>query len=386
MKRRGVRILACARLVAYVAYVVARAFSTLGAGAAFADEPPSDHFASDAVEAAFPAEPRRAALEDALYDALWRGGSLRDAARNAAQTELAERFPDWEPLSSDRRFLTNGEISPTSKSTFEAAEDVYFNGVYDRACDEFRATVASPDLNAEPPRVPLVVRLPARARVVYLTANCADFLLRDPATGETWRARARYAAQEIAPEPGDANVEFEITLEPSDEGEPGEGEANEGEGIGAKVGALIGFDLRLLAIPFAPARAGEPRLLRAPRRLRFGALNCNDAKADVSAPGVVEVTLRFQYDFAADAFDSHRRWLARDDFRLAFRRTPGVGAPAVVSPERLRFYDRNEFGGSLALTFRLPESSAGAGELALIWLAPRFLGFAETQGRLTARR
>ena len=65
----------------------------------------------------------RATLEEEFFDLLWRCDSPSLARRDAATLELTRRFWEFEPIWSDRAFLTDGEIGFDARLRFERAEE-----------------------------------------------------------------------------------------------------------------------------------------------------------------------------------------------------------------------------------------------------------------------
>ena len=65
----------------------------------------------------------RATIEEEFFDILWRCDSPSLARRDAATLELTRRFWEFEPIWSDRAFLTDGEIGIDARLRFERAEE-----------------------------------------------------------------------------------------------------------------------------------------------------------------------------------------------------------------------------------------------------------------------
>lgn len=250
-----------------------------------------------------------AAFEEAFFELLGRCDSPILSERDAAEDALFERFAEFEPIWQNRRFLTNGEISPEARRRFELAEArfrqkmfedcvVAFAGAFERGGGT--AIVGENGENASNSRLGKneknevnngngedggetrgVVRLRwgEGTRIVYLIPDWGAFERRDDA-GRLWRPSDRFSAPEIAPEFGATETALETRWELDDwedgtvaekngtaeDDEIGESKASAGNGKVATGGGkttvvglfegLFGVDVRDWRLPL-PAFARE---------------------------------------------------------------------------------------------------------------------------------
>lgn len=319
----------------------------------------------------------RDSLERAFWETLERCDSPILSERDAAEDALAEHFSEYESIWQDRRFLTNGEITPEARARFELAEARYREKVFEECVDAFEAAfeiVAPIDLkegrdgrepsgaeekgedgenserkdadvverNDEAPLLRGRVRLRWKPtlRVLYLAPDWSAFERRD-AVGRRWRPAGRFSTPEIAPEFDASELTLETAWESwnaknrenseNEGGEVGETtEEKEGEtNVVGVLEGLVGGDFRVWTFPLTAANAdngenrekgedGEDGEDKEDGRRVF---QSGDAKAIVGETILKkdgEATARVRWEFveAFDAFDSHRVWCDKNDFVL----------------------------------------------------------------------
>lgn len=312
------------------------------------------------------------ALEDAFFDLLWRCDSPVPADRDAAAEELTRRFREFETIWMDRAFLTDGEISAVAAARFLDAEDA-------SRADRVAAALRSLDAlwNVEPPRpdgdgvstrrAALRLSWGEQTRFIWLAPVFRSCRWLDPADRGMWRPRARYSAPELQPDPDARFLDVETVLERADAGADDDvPETDDDDASAAAFDALIGVDCRPIAIPVRVGVGEE-------REFRSGDLTLRGASArrgDDS--GRWRVAVRLQYDAAFDAFDSHRVWYDKGDFRL---RTSASETPGAA-PTRLRAMDRAPGGERVELEFDVDsaiDEAIASGAALLECRLPRFL-------------
>lgn len=192
-----------------------------------------------------------AAFEEAFFELLGRCDSPILSERDAAEDALFERFAEFEPIWQNRRFLTNGEISPEARRRFELAEARFrqktfedcvaaFEGAFERGGgtadvgrngenSENRENASNDRLgenekngadnrNGEDDgetRGVVRLRWGEGTRIVYLIPDWGAFERRDDA-GRLWRPSDRFSAPEIAPEFGATETALETRWELDD--------------------------------------------------------------------------------------------------------------------------------------------------------------------------
>ena len=258
-----------------------------------------------------------ATLEEAFFETLGRCESPILVERDAAEDALFARFAEFEPIWQDRRFLTNGEVSPEARLRFELAEARYREETFEKCVAAFETTfetVASENEGArqgeirdderkngerdeeggkdgknkgnrgkekggkeeenerqrgkgESLRGRVALRWTKPLRIVYLAPDWSAFERRD-AGGKGWRPSGRFSTPELAPEFDATELTLETVWERAVEEETPLKEeygkfAENGEGKAAVVGVfegLIGGDFRVWTlllgeVAFEDARA-----------------------------------------------------------------------------------------------------------------------------------
>lgn len=325
-----------------------------------------DGDASD-LQAALAAWSRRDALEEDFFDVLWRCDSPLSEKRERAKDELTRRSAEFEPVSCERAFLTNGEISTTARDAFLDAEERYYERVVEEQTSGFvfsSVDVSGPGADGRR-RVVAKVTIPERVRVIYLVPDFSRYALALPETSTRWIPTSPYAAPEIQPGIAERTIEIEATLHEA-RGDDQRQETSEEVGIEA----LVGCDLRPIAIPIENGDL-EPKT----KSYRVGELSYSGAKLTAQDERRVSLDFSFTYAEPYDAFDSHRAWLDRADFALALQRDDG--APACIFPVKLQETSRNASGARVRLTFEISdipaENEPVSNKWTLLWRAPRRL-------------
>ena len=358
-----IRVIKRARFRLGITFVLA---SVIATSVAVARCVGADARCDSEFRAALNAQRRNATLEDEFFDLLWRCDSPVAEERARACAELARRVLDFEPISCARAFLTNGEISPVARDAFLQAEKECYSAAVEREIlelDYTELTVAPPTADARR-RCVAKLKIPARVRVIYFAPDFSRYAFHDPDASSLWTPCSPFASQEIQPE-YDADVaEVETILE--------EQATADGESYASAPGfeALLGCELRTIAIPVVDATS-RPKV----KEYRLDELTYSVARVTAQDDERVTVELSFRYDTAYDAFDSHRVWLAPDDFALAYDRA--VDEPAIITPRSLRELARNASGARIRLTFDVDSSFRAdleaVSDLTLLWRAPRRL-------------
>lgn len=253
-----------------------------------------------------------AAFEEAFFELLGRCDSPILSERDAAEDALFERFAEFEPIWQNRRFLTNGEVSPEARRRFELAEARFRQKTFEDCVAAFEgafesgggtADVGENGENGEDAsdgrlgenkkngadnrdgeddgetRGVVRLRWGEGTRIVYLIPDWGAFERRDDA-GRLWRPSDRFSAPEIAPEFGATETALETRWELDDwedgtvaekngtaeDDEIGENKASAGNGKVATGGGkttvvglfegLFGVDVRDWRLPL-PAFARE---------------------------------------------------------------------------------------------------------------------------------
>ncbi|MBR4833302.1 MAG: hypothetical protein IKU86_03065 [Thermoguttaceae bacterium] len=235
-----------------------------------------------------------AALEEAFFELLGRCDSPLLIERDAAEDELFEQFARFEAIWQDRRFLTNGEISPEARRRFELAEARFAQKAFEECLAAFEATF---ELEAEAAKTSedkgngeetvneenkenekdgendgilrgrVRLRWGKTARIVYLTPDWSAFERRD-GDGRRRRPSVRFSAPELAPEFDATELTLETLWElaDSEDGENAGNRATEQDGeVAGNAGkttvvglfeALIGVERREWPLPL-PSFARE---------------------------------------------------------------------------------------------------------------------------------
>ncbi len=352
-----------------------------------------------------------AAFEEAFFELLGRCDSPLLAERDAAEDALFERFAQFEAVWQDRRFLTNGEISPEARRRFELAEARFREKTLE---DCLAAVQAVFELDAEDRKdgesasngkndgntedggngADLLGRVRLRwgetARIVYWAPDWNAFERRD-GDGRRWRSSARFSTPELEPEFGATELTLETRWElvEPETGKDAENKAAKKNGEFAKnakettvVGTLeglIGADRRDWTLPL-PELASEDGKNKKDDGIgedeRFGrnatsgenkrgnegekrenVFQSGELRAVVEAPrlksnGEITATVHLEFAEAFDAFDSHRLWWDNDDFALCVEFDGGeTAAKRRWSPIRLQIRERSTRGSAFALDF-----------------------------------
>ena len=309
-----------------------------------------------------------ATLEEEFFDLLWRCDSTSLTRRDAATRELTRRFWEFEPIWSDRAFLTDGEIGCDARLRFERAEEETRLASLDAAKNAFAARIdfaetketresldapadGTNDAASERRLGTLNFSWDVPLRLVWLAPILSDCATRDAGTNALWIPSSRFSTPELQPDFDAQGVGYEAYFVRGEEPTPGEFD----EGILFDV--VAGAEPRPLALAFP---ASEERVYRS--------LGLTVAVSPLKIEGAQCVaTIALNYDGAFDAFDSHRVWYDRLDFALA----PDAEESRLLVPDAATRSGRTATGERVELRFTL-EEEVDASRARLICALPRF--------------
>lgn len=310
-------------------------------------------------------------LEEEFFDLLWRCDSPSLARRDAATRELTRRFWEFEPIWSDRAFLTDGEIGVDARLRFERAEEEtrfaslnaaknsFVAHVFFSETKETREELDAPadgtdDAVAERRFGTLTFLWDVPMRVVWIAPILSDCAARDEETNALWIPSSRFSSPELQPDFDAQSVEYEAFFVRSAESASGALE----EGILFDV--VAGVEPRAWTLAFPAESEGKDRVYRS--------LGLTVALSPLKIEGT-QCVARFSldYDVAFDAFDSHRVWYDRCDFALA----PDCEEPRLLVPDAATRSGRMATGERVELRFTL-EEDVDASRARLICALPRF--------------
>ncbi len=318
---------------------------------------------------------RLSALEEEFFDLLWRCDSPRLARRDAATRELTRRFWEFEPIWSDRAFLTDGEIGYDARLRFERAEEETRFASLAAAKDAFGAridfsetlelietresvaaavdAVADVDSSAARRLATLTFSWRVPLRVVWLAPELSRCATRDPETNAIWIPSSRFSSPELQPDFDARHVDYETYFSSATQEEARELEA------GILFDVVVGAEARPWALAF-PEKLEEERVYRS--------LGLTLALSPLKIDGTQSVaTIALKYDAAFDAFDSHRVWYDLYDFALA----PDAEDSRLVAPDASTRSGRSATGERVELRFTV-EEGVDAARARLICFLPRF--------------
>ncbi|MDD3590761.1 MAG: hypothetical protein PHO46_10900 [Thermoguttaceae bacterium] len=301
------------------------------------------------------------ALEDAFFTLMaeFQSPLLKD--RDAAEEELTRRFVEFEPVWQDRRFLTNGEVSPEARRRFEVAEARRRAAVAAEARASFSAQWRV-DVG-ERTRGAVKIARGVPMRIVYLTPEFSSFLWKDAVDGGLWAPVAAQSSPEILPDFEDAAIEIETPLKRVDS-EQG-GSVDKSSGV---VSLLAGLDLREITIPVSTDAEIATSC--------SGDLTLHGARAERLEHGGWTISFRLDYASAFDAFDSHRVWFGKEDFALVCENNE-----EKIVPTRLRTHSRSVCGVDVELDFAQDvelDVALIAAQARLACRLPRYFAFLRT--------
>lgn len=265
-------------------------------------------------------------LEEKFFDILFEFNSPSLEERDAAEETLRLRFTEFEPVWKRREFLTNGEISVEARRRFERCETLWTRDSLERARHAFSGiwTFDEQDLRGH-----IRIAWNEPLRIVYLAPMLRTFSWSDSKGKFFWGASG--AVPEIAPDFKETFIELETYTTPI------EGDYAEYSGNSGRFDALVGVDLRELELCL---HTDEDDV----ETFRTGALTLTGALAKRREQGGWTIALRLDYDEAYDAFDSHRVWFDRHDFRL-------IVDDDSIAPARLRERKRSRTGVDIELEY-----------------------------------
>lgn len=310
-------------------------------------------------------------LEEEFFDLLWRCDSPSLSRRDAATRELTRRFWEFEPIWSDRAFLTDGEIGVDARLRFERAEEETRFASLNAAKNSFVAHVffsetketreeldaladGTDDAAAERRFGTLTFSWNLPLRVVWLAPVLSDCAARDEETNALWIPSSRFSSPELQPDFDAQSVEYAAFFVRSEESASGALE----EGILFDV--VAGIEPRPWTLAFPAESEGKERVYRS--------LGLTVALSPLKIEGT-QCVARFSldYDAAFDAFDSHRVWYDRCDFALA----PDCEEPRLLVPDAATRSGRTATGERVELRFTF-EEDVDASRARLICALPRF--------------
>lgn len=312
-----------------------------------------------------------ATLEEEFFDLLWRCDSTSLTRRDAATRELTRRFWEFEPIWSDRAFLTDGEIGCDARLRFERAEEETRLASLDAAKNAFAARIdfaetketresldapadGTNDAASERRLGTLNFSWDVPLRLVWLAPILSDCATRDEGTNALWIPSSRFSTPELQPEFDGQLVGYDAYFVRSEESASGALE----EGILFDV--VAGVEPRAWTLAFPAESEGKDRVYRS--------LGLTVALSPLKIDGTQCVaTFSLDYDAAFDAFDSHRVWYDRCDFALA----PDCEEPRLLVPDAATRSGRTATGERVELRFTL-EEDVDASRARLICALPRF--------------
>lgn len=313
----------------------------------------------------------RATLEEEFFDILWRCDSPSLARRDAATLELTRRFWEFEPIWSDRAFLTDGEIGFDARLRFERAEEETRFASLNAAKNAFAARVEfaetretresfeapageNDEVVAERRLGTLAFSWDVPLRVVWLAPVLSECATRESGTNALWIPSSRFSSPELQPEFNAQRVDYEEYFVRAAESESGEREA------GLLFDVVAGVEPRPWTLAFPAESEGKERVYRS--------LGLTVALSPLKIDGRECVaTFAVNYDGAYDAFDSHRVWYDLYDFALA----PDGEEPRLFVPDAATRSGRTATGERVELRFTL-EEGVDASRARLICALPRF--------------
>lgn len=270
-------------------------------------------------------EMTREALEEEFFELMEAFNSPKLEERETVEETLFRRFVEFEPVWKDRRFLTSGEVSAEACERFLSVESRWRYSVFEETKNSFSCEWRLEDDNK---RGIAQISWDAPCRAVYLIP-ALDLFFWSGCDG-VWRSVVGNSLPEITPAFEERKIEVESAVERQDEDK---------QGNSFYLDALLGLDLREIELPvFMEEEEMTP--------LRSGELTLEGALATKLEQGGWKIAVRFEYDQAFDAFDSHRVWFDINDFALKTAENE-----ATIAPKKMRSRFRNARGTVVELEF-----------------------------------